>query len=183
MDAVQASQPRQESAGIFAPPVFADVFREHGAQVGRTLRYLGVQGHDLADACQEVFVVVHRRLGGFVGGSIKAWLRQICVHVASNHRRSLRRRRESGADLPEVESSPADEGSPRRLEARHALLQLLDRLSEEERVVLVLHDIEAMTMPEVAEIVGCTTRVAYARHDSARARLRKAIGEDTKASP
>lgn len=183
MDAVQASQPRQESAGVFAPPVFADVFREHGAQVGRTLRYLGVQGHDLADACQEVFVVVHRRLGGFVGGSIKAWLRQICVHVASNHRRSLRRRRESGADLPEVESSPADEGSPRRLEARHALLQLLDRLSEEERVVLVLHDIEAMTMPEVAEIVGCTTRVAYARHDSARARLRKAIGEDTKASP
>ncbi len=165
-----------------APLVFAEVFREHAPKIGRTLRYLGVPERDLPDATQEVFVIVHRRLPTFTGGSARAWLRQICVFVASNHRRSLRRRPDSASEPPECEAPRGHEGSPERIEARRTLRQLLDQLSEEERVVLVLHDIEAMTMPEVAQIIGCPVRAAYSRHDSARARLRELLGAEEGAS-
>ena len=43
-------------------PTFEELFQSQAPFVGRALRYLGVDEAHLADACQEVFVVVHRRL-------------------------------------------------------------------------------------------------------------------------
>src|SRR5580693_8868265 len=85
------------------PPSFEQIFEEEAPYVGRTLRYLGVGEAHVEDVCQEVFVVVHRQLGQLTRGSARAWVRQICVRVASNHRRSLRRRREDVmAEPPEI---------------------------------------------------------------------------------
>ena len=56
--------------------------------VWRALRRLGVPERDLPDAAQDVFVVVHRRLGEFDGGSrVSTWLYAICLRVASDRRR------------------------------------------------------------------------------------------------
>src|SRR4051794_18503672 len=91
--------------------LFERVFEDEAPYVGRALRYLGVREPHVEDACQEVFVVIHRQLGQFQGGSVRAWVRQICVHVANNHRRSLRRRREDAVAEPPDVAIPAAQDS------------------------------------------------------------------------
>jgi RNA polymerase sigma-70 factor (ECF subfamily) len=173
MTAVEGAVPAAEAGDA---PSFEQVFAEEVAHVGRTLRYLGVQEPSLEDACQEVFVIVHRRIGQLRDHSARAWVRQVCVHVASNHRRSLRRRREDAvADPPEVAVPPPQDAEIERREARARLLAVLDGLPEEQRSVFVLYEIEQLSMQEIAAAVGCALQTAYSRLHAARAKVQKAM--------
>ena len=145
--------------------------------VGRTLIYLGVKGADVEDATQEVLVVVLRQLPSFAGGSVRAWVRQICVNVARNHRRSQLRRREELVDEPPEPPAPEGETPGERAQQRQRLLAALDRLSEEQRSVFVLFEIEELTMAEVAHLLGCPVQTAYTRLYSARSRLESWLRE------
>ena len=73
---------------VTTPPrdeAFTGLFREHAPYVWRVLRRLGVAEADVEDACQEVFLVVHRRAESFDGtSSVKTWIYGICVRVASS---------------------------------------------------------------------------------------------------
>ena len=70
---------------------FEQVYKEHFAFVWRSLRRLGVREEDANDAAQEVFIVVHRKLGEFSGRSkLTTWLYGICFRVASERRRARR---------------------------------------------------------------------------------------------
>jgi RNA polymerase sigma-70 factor (ECF subfamily) len=57
--------------------------------VWRALRHLGVRRADLPDVCQEVFIVVHRRLPDFdtTKSSLSTWIYGICMRTASQYRR------------------------------------------------------------------------------------------------
>jgi RNA polymerase sigma-70 factor (ECF subfamily) len=176
--------PSLVSAGsqAMAPPAdmpdFDGLFRAQIQYVGRTLRYLGVDQAHLEDACQEVFVVVHRRLVEYrPDASLRAWIRQICVGVARNRRRSIRRRREdAGGSPPEAVVPPHQQ---RDLELRHLrdrLLAILEELPAEQRDVFVLYEIEKLTMPEVAEALSCPLQTAYSRLNAARAKVRARAG-------
>src|ERR1700733_10186827 len=46
-------------------PSFDQVFEEHAPYVWRVLRRFGVRHADLKDVCQEVFIVVHGKLGTY----------------------------------------------------------------------------------------------------------------------
>ena len=157
-------------------PAFDDIFRTEAAYVSRTLRYLGVNEADIEDASQEVFVVVHRRLKEFMGGSTRAWVRQICVLVANNHRRSRRRRLEDPAiDTHEAESPAMQPEEVDRRRLRERLLALLDELPPDQRATFVLFEIEQLTMAETAEALGCPLQTAYSRLHAARAKIRAAL--------
>jgi RNA polymerase sigma-70 factor (ECF subfamily) len=158
-------------------PTFDEIFHQEAAYIGRTLRYLGVRESHVEDACQEVFVVIHRRLGEVRAGEpVRAWVRQICVYVANNHRRTLRRRREEVvADPPDVEAPPPQQGEVERRQLRQRLLVALDTCSEEQRDVFVLYEIEQLTMHEVAAALGCALPTAYSRLYAARAKVQAAM--------
>jgi RNA polymerase sigma-70 factor (ECF subfamily) len=83
------------------------IFREHGSFVWRTLRRLGLNESDADDLCQEVFVIVHRKLGEFEQrSSMRTWLYGIAVRVAIAHKRRAHVRREKPTDeLPEGAST------------------------------------------------------------------------------
>jgi RNA polymerase sigma-70 factor, ECF subfamily len=163
-----------QTAGV--PPTFEQIFHDEAAYVGRTLRYLGVREVHLEDACQEAFVVVHRQRGQLRGGSVRAWVRQICVLVASNHRRSLRRRPEDAvAEPPEVAVPATQHGEAERQQARQRLFSALDALPEEQRNVFVLYEIEQLTMPEIAGAIGCALQTAYSRLYAARTKVQTAM--------
>ncbi len=167
-----APERRLPGADGVGPLSFDEVFAREGAFVGRALHFLGVAGPDIEDAAQEVFVVVLRRLDSFSGGSSRAWVRQICVLVAQNYRRTRRRRREDAVDeVPEV-ATPALQhttAEERQLQAR--LFSLLEKLTDAQREVFVLHEIEGLSMVEVCETLGCLRPTAYARLTMARSRL------------
>ncbi len=166
------ADPLQAAAEAAVHLTFEEIFKAEASQVGRTLRYLGVREANVEDACQEVFIVAHRRLSQFQGGSARAWIRQICVHVANNQRRSQRRHPEDcTADPPEVTVQPEQYLDAERRQQRRQLLALLEQLPQEQRDVFVLFEIEELTMPKTAEAVGCALQTAYSRLYAARKKM------------
>jgi RNA polymerase sigma-70 factor (ECF subfamily) len=153
-----------------ATPDFPALFREHAPFVWRVLRRHGVAESDLADLCQEVFIVVLRKLPEFRGeSSVRTWIYTVAARVAAGHRRLARVRREQATDELPVQ---IEAGTPERtLTARLALAQLeeaLGQLKEEQREAFVLFELEDMTVDEVAEALGCARGTAYSRIQAAR---------------
>src|SRR4051812_40957718 len=65
---------------------FETVYEEHFDLVWRTLERLGVASSAVDDALQDVFLVVHRRLGGFEGrSSLRTWIFGITLRIASDY--------------------------------------------------------------------------------------------------
>lgn len=158
-----------------AKPTTATVFAEHGARVWRFLRYMGVPERDLHDASQDVFVVVHRRIGEFDGAAkVESWLYAICFNVARTYRRKGRTREIGVEELPERE---VDERGAAELVERQVLNRALDALDELHRAVFVLREVEELPMSEVARAVGCPLFTAYSRHRTARMRLQRILRE------
>ena len=150
---------------------FRTLFREHVAHVWRSLRALGVRDADVADASQQVFLVLNANLGRWDrSGSMRALMYGICLRVASDYRRKAHRRHERlFATPPEVASGAA---SPEeRITQQRELAQLdeaLGTLPEAQREVFVLFEIEELDMNEIAQAVGCPLFTAYSRLRAAR---------------
>jgi RNA polymerase sigma-70 factor (ECF subfamily) len=152
------------------------IFDEHARYVIRTLRHLGVAESDVDDVAQEVFVTVHRKLGEFEGRSkLRTWLYAICLRIASDHRRRAYVVRERATDSPPVDTGERTGQEPdTSLESRRFVQGLLAELDDDKRAVLVLYEIEGLTMREVAEVVGCPLQTAYSRLHAAREVLQAA---------
>ncbi len=153
-----------------------DVYRDHLADVWRALAALGVREADVSDACQEVFVVVHRQLDAFDGAAkITTWLYAICLRVASSFRRRAHVRREELVDAePERASASSPHGDLERARAMRQLNAMLESIDDDKRTVFVLYELEELPMREVAEIVGCPLQTAYSRLHAARRALEAA---------
>lgn len=170
-----------QGRGSPSPPEFDDIFAQQSAFVWRVLARLGVQGRDVPDACQEVFLVVHRRLADFDASrsSVRSWVYGICARVASDYRRRHPNRNESsGEALDEMGISGQQEQDLQTTRAWQRLAQVLSRMDSAKRDVFVLFELESMPMAEVAVTVACPVQTAYARLHAAR-RLVFAAFEDS----
>lgn len=158
-------------------PNIADLFRSEAPFVWRALRRLGVREADVEDVCQEVFVVVHRKLGDFEGrSSLRTWIYGICARTASDYRRSARVRHEIVTDAPpDATAAPRQHDVLALREARAKLDRILDLLDDDKRAVFVLYEIEELTMNEVAEALGCPLQTAYSRLHAARRIVEAAV--------
>jgi RNA polymerase sigma-70 factor (ECF subfamily) len=148
------------------------IFREHGPFVWRALRRLGVASADVDDACQEVFVVVNRKLGEYQGrAQMRTWLYGIAVRVAAAQRRRSHARHEVATEEPialETTSSSNPESAAGEREALVMLDRALDELDDDKRAVFILYEVEGLEMPEVAEALACPVQTAYSRLHAAR---------------
>lgn len=155
----------------------ATIFREYGPFVWRVVRRLGVAESDAPDVCQEVFVVVHRKLREFERrSSLRTWVYGICVRTSADYRRRLRRRRETVTDVtPEQITEAPQDAALQMRQARALLDQILDELDDDKRAVFVLYEIEQLTMADVATAVGCPTQTAYSRLHAARDFVQRSI--------
>jgi len=167
--------PRPTHAPITAS--FESIYDEHFDLVWRNIRRLGVPDALVDDAVQEVFLVVYRNLGKFEGrSSLKTWIFSIVTRVASDHRRSIRRKSphtrtpEAAVDADTVPDERND--GPHELfersEGARLLHKVLDELEDEKRTVLVLAELEQMTAAEIGEALGENVNTIYARLRAAR---------------
>jgi RNA polymerase sigma-70 factor (ECF subfamily) len=159
------------------PPSLTEIFRQYAPFAWRALRRLGVPEADVDDVCQEVFVVVHRKLGEFQGrSSLQTWIYGICARTASDYRRSGRVRREVVTDAPpDAAHEPAQHDVVALRQARATLDRILDQLDDDRRSVFVLYEIEELTMAEVAEALSCPLQTAYSRLHAARKIVESAV--------
>ena len=157
-------------------PSFEAIYEEHFDFVWRTLFHLGVPRSSLDDAVQDVFVVVHRRLGDFEARStLRTWIFGIARRVVRDHRESTRERPAESAPEPASDESGSPFELVARAQAARALTALLARLDDEKREAFVLAEIEELPVPEVAEALGINLNTAYARVRAARLALEREL--------
>lgn len=154
---------------------FRALFRAHAPFVWRVLRRHGVAAADLEDVCQEVFMVVHRKLGEFEGrSSLRTWLYEIARRTALAHVRT-RPRVVSLEARPPAPDETSPESSLERERSLRWLESALAELPEDKREAFVLYELEEMTLAEVAQAQACAVNTAHYRVTSAREQLRAAL--------
>ena len=154
-------------------PALAAVYAEHRRFVLAALKQLRVNEFELDDALQEVFLVVQRRLSDYrEQQKMKAWLFAISYRVARNFRRGRARRKELLTPSPPEKSSEISQHDVlvNRRDVEEAV-RLLSTLSEPQRAVFWMYEIEQRSMSEVAQAVNCPLQTAYSRLHKARERL------------
>ena len=143
---------------------------EHFDAVWSFLRHLGVA--DVDDAAQEVMLIATRKVDSIKPGSERSFLFSVAYRVAAEARRSQGRQgqldEDAIAELPDPAIGP--EGQLDQEQARELLQRALSALAPELRAVLVLADIEEMTMSAIATVLGIppgtvASRLRRARED------------------
>lgn len=169
-----------QAVAVETPLVFAEVFRAHAPFAWRCLRRLGVATGDVDDVCQEVFLIVHKKLATYDGrASLRSWIYGICIRKASDHRRLAHVQRERLHDVM-PESEAVSGGPEAALESRRALAQLdraLQRLDDDKRAAFVLYEIEGLGLQEVADACGCPLQTVYSRLAAARRHVEAELAE------
>lgn len=158
----------------------AELYDQHAAMVFRALRALGVPDASLDDAVQDVFLVVHRRLADFEGRSaVTTWLYGIARRVAADHRR----KRPLGTgplatltELPELpDRGPAPDQTLARRRAARTVMEILETMDPDKREVFALMELEQLSAPAVAEMIGVPLNTVYSRLRLARQRFEQAV--------
>jgi RNA polymerase sigma-70 factor (ECF subfamily) len=160
---------------------FEEAYRAHFAFVWRNLRRLGVREEDAADAAQEVFIVVHRKLPEFAGRSkLTTWLYGVCFRVASERRRAGPRSPLGEQEAASFLSRPADPAAAAERNQGLAVLErVLERIPDDQRAVFCLFELEGMTGDEIAESLDIPLGTVYSRLRLARAAFAAASTELT----
>jgi len=176
---VERPEERADESGARGPANFAEAFRRHYPLVHRMLRSYGVDEALLDDATQDVFLIVHRRWDDYDGRcAFRSWLIGIARKVASSYRRAGRRLRarldqlRSPAPAPSIEIRVAQRQELARIEV------FIAQLGARHREVFVLADLEGLSAPEIAEIVGIKLNTVYSRLRVARERFRGWIAQE-----
>lgn len=162
---------------------FEALLLRHEAKVLRVLRFLGVPSEDREDVAQEVFIRVFKHLGGVDRSRpFAAWIYRVTVNAAHDHR-ARAARREGGespwSDEADRAAAPGEnpEESAREKGLRDRLEAALTLLSERERVVFILKELEGLDTRSIAGALG-VTQITVRRHlGLARGHLKTLLGK------
>jgi RNA polymerase sigma-70 factor (ECF subfamily) len=139
-----------------------------------------------ADATQEAFISAYKAMRGFRGSSFKAWLLRILTNACYDELRRRKRRPSSSLEALYVEDEIPDsptlathaenpESYAQRRDLQAAIMDCLQALSEDQRAVAVLSDIEGFSYDEIAQATGAALGTVKSRLSRARSSLRDCL--------
>ena len=151
-----------------------------------TYRMLGNR-HEAEDVAQEVFITVFKQIDTFRGeAKLSTWLYRVAVNHCKNRIKYLARRHDrdreeldetahvNGAmDTPPVHAQPDKALAGQQMEK--VLEEAIANLDEDHRVVVVLRDVEDLSIEEICEITGLPDGTVKSRLHRARLALRKRL--------
>ena len=151
--------------------------------VYRTLLRFGVTISDAEDLVQDVFLVTWRRWADFdPGRPVRPWLAGIAFKVASEHFKR-RRRWEPRAWLDPPDQAPGGEELLAATRARVLALRSLQALEEQQRWLIVLHDLDGVSMREIAGLLGVPLFTGYSRLRAARRAFSDVVDRHLRQAP
>ena len=166
---------------------YGELVRDHQEIAFRVAFLITRSAPDAEDVTQEAFIKAWRALGRFrTDAPFRPWLLRIVANEARNRVRSNRRRREvpdpgvETGDRRQPYAEPVDPGpSPeeRTLAAdeRRLLLAALDRLRDEDRLVIGARYLLDLSEAEMAEALGIARGTVKSRLSRAMSRLRAGL--------
>jgi len=153
---------------------------------------IGITGNqqDAEEAVQDAFWKVIHTVDAFRGdAALGSWIYRITANAANHKRRSgARRRHEISLDEilptfhedgryadPIVDWSTELDDPALQAELRSVLTSVLEELPDHYRAVIILHDVEGLSMAEVAGCLDITVSTAKSRAHRARLCLRRRL--------
>jgi RNA polymerase sigma-70 factor, ECF subfamily len=147
------------------------LYEEQFAFVYNCLRRLGASNQDLPDLAQEVFLRAFQHVDAYDRlRPIRPWLFGFAFRAILDFRRADRRYRatEPSAFSDMKDLGPSPEENARENELRASVLRALDRLDLPQRALLVSHDVEGWTVPEISQALSIPLNTVYTRLRRAR---------------
>ncbi len=137
-----------------------------------------------ADATQEAFISAYKNLKSFRGGSFKSWLLRIVTNACYDELRRKKRRPAISLDeLTDEQDNdlefdvPSPEDGPETVVQRRELAELIQigitTLPEDQRVALVLSDVQGLSYDEIADLTNTNLGTVKSRLSRGRAKLRE----------
>jgi RNA polymerase sigma factor (sigma-70 family) len=149
------------------------------------------------DAAQDSFLQAYRALAQYRGGSFRSWLLRIATNICYDRLRSPKRQptdslnrlmedaeETGGSDQSLLEDPQGDlEETALRRELARDLAQALQNLPEEQRVVVVLSDVQGLSYEEIAIITGVSLGTVKSRISRGRLKIREFIQKNKELLP
>ena len=170
------------------PAAFGTLFARHRDRLWAVALRTTGDPEEAADALQDAMVAAFRRADSYRGdAAVTTWLHRIVVNACLDR---LRRRKVRAADpLPEEPEEQQDRAAvpsrdredpavaAERAELRRAVRAALDRLPVDQRVALVLVDVEGYSVQEASLLLDAAPGTVKSRCSRGRARLRVLLDE------
>ena len=143
----------------------------------RTLLRLGVSEIDSEDLAHEVFLILRRNWRDYdATRPLRPFLFGIAFRVAASHRRK-RWREVPFAVVDEPDRGPSPDRVFEASQARAIVLEALSHVPLKRRAVLILHDIDEVSMQDIAAELSIPLFTAYSRLRKARRELESAVNQ------
>ncbi len=168
-----------------SPSDIETLLNAHFAFIWRVFRRMGFRPADADDATQQVFMIASTKLDRITTSRERAFLYGIALRVHSHARRAEQRRREvliEDADAPAAPIQGPDTQAALS-EAWRLLDELLAKLPDKLRRVLVLAEIEELEATEIAALESIPVGTAASRLRLARARFRTVLAKHPSRNP
>jgi RNA polymerase sigma-70 factor (ECF subfamily) len=145
-----------------------------------------------ADATQDAFLSAYKALSRFRGGSFKAWILRIVTNACYDQLRVKQRRPTSSLEdsLPDADhdalmqdTGELPEEHVLRQELGEAIQKALTTIPLEQRVAVILSDIQGLNYTEISQVMGISLGTVKSRLSRGRARLRDYFGSNRELLP
>lgn len=171
------------------PDAFNQLVERYQGQVYNvSLRMLG-NPQDAEDLTQETFVLAWKAIPRFKGGNFRAWILRIASNACTDVLRSRKGRRVDPMDevFPDYNPLQSEAEAPEdhvlREEVSHFISEQLLLLSEEQRLVIILADLQGLSYEEIAQVTRCSIGTVKSRLSRARSNLRDLLLEHKELLP
>ena|SRR5437899_362246 len=167
---------------------YAELVRRYQQVAVRTAYVAGGGEADAEDAVQEAFVKAYRALDRFRGDApFRPWLLAIVANEAKNRRRSAARRAHlalrAAEGRPEGDAAPSPEAAVLAEEERTVLVQAVNGLREEDRMVIGYRYLLGLSEKETARALGIPAGTVKSRLSRSLERLRDELRVEPAAVP
>ncbi len=152
--------------------------QRHEGRVRRLASYLLDDPQDAEDAAQEALAKVLTRIDQFRGESrFATWLYSLVTNTCRDMAERQRRRRHQPLEsVPEVASAEGPHDLAIQREQRALLAREMEGLSTDQRHVMVMKDVLALSYEEIADVLEMPVGTVKCHAHRGRARMRRALG-------
>ena len=152
------------------PDAFGQLIRRHQDRLWAVALRTTCDPEEAADALQDALISAHRAAGRFRGDSqVTTWLHRIVVNACLDRLR--RRQARAQVALPDDGSTPDPHDAVAQADTAMVVTQGLAQLPDDQRVAIVLVDIDGHTIDEVAAMLQVPAGTVKSRCSRGRARL------------